>query len=250
MLRYSCGALIHLFAVILAPYFCHFCDSWTALGYDEETCPAGYAAALVYTLITMLLLNVQMDAEQPFLGRGLDSIFFDTADELDDLMAEGLGSRRVSNASLGEDFARARAAPSPTRLGSAGGSSPKEAPSRAASVSSALPMAAAAALPLHTATSLHLPSTAQRPPPITLAAPVAPPVAPPPAHHAHGHHAHSGHSHHPAQAPSRVHSGVWLYNAELGAYTEEPPGSPPRSPRLPQADIERGTPPPPPPHAR
>ena len=37
MIRAACGVLLHLFAVILAPYFAHFCDSWLTLGNDEET---------------------------------------------------------------------------------------------------------------------------------------------------------------------------------------------------------------------
>ena len=44
MLLYNCrmraahGVLLHLFAVFLAPYFVHFCDSWTALGYRRDRC--------------------------------------------------------------------------------------------------------------------------------------------------------------------------------------------------------------------
>lgn len=28
MMRHACGVLLHIFAVILAPYFVHFCDHW------------------------------------------------------------------------------------------------------------------------------------------------------------------------------------------------------------------------------
>lgn len=37
-MRAAHGVLLHLFAVILAPYFVHFCDSWTALGYTRSRC--------------------------------------------------------------------------------------------------------------------------------------------------------------------------------------------------------------------
>ncbi len=37
MMRTACGILLHIFAIILAPYFAHFCDSWIALGNDEDT---------------------------------------------------------------------------------------------------------------------------------------------------------------------------------------------------------------------
>ena len=36
MMRYANGVLLHIFAIILAPYFCHFCDSWVAYGYSWE----------------------------------------------------------------------------------------------------------------------------------------------------------------------------------------------------------------------
>lgn len=36
-MRAAHGVLLHLFAVFLAPYFVHFCDSWTALGYTRGT---------------------------------------------------------------------------------------------------------------------------------------------------------------------------------------------------------------------
>lgn len=35
-MRAAHGLLLHLFAVVLAPYFVHFCDSWTALGYSRD----------------------------------------------------------------------------------------------------------------------------------------------------------------------------------------------------------------------
>jgi hypothetical protein len=36
MMRYANGVLLHIFAIILAPYFCHFCDSWVSYGYSWE----------------------------------------------------------------------------------------------------------------------------------------------------------------------------------------------------------------------
>ncbi|PNH12416.1 hypothetical protein TSOC_000670, partial [Tetrabaena socialis] len=87
MMRTACGLLLHIFAIILAPYFAHFCDSWLSLGNREKTCPAGYAAAICYVLIVMLLWHVQVDIEQPFTETGLDDVFFFTTAELEEGMA-------------------------------------------------------------------------------------------------------------------------------------------------------------------
>lgn len=35
MMRYANGVLLHIFAIFLAPYFVHFCDSWTSVGYSR-----------------------------------------------------------------------------------------------------------------------------------------------------------------------------------------------------------------------
>ncbi|EFJ52142.1 hypothetical protein VOLCADRAFT_103161 [Volvox carteri f. nagariensis] len=86
MMRAACGILLHIFAIILAPYFAHFCDSWLALGNDEATCPAGYAAAAVYVMIVMLLYHTMYDLEMPFDEHGLDDVFFMTSAELDEAM--------------------------------------------------------------------------------------------------------------------------------------------------------------------
>ncbi|GLC38965.1 hypothetical protein PLESTB_000466300 [Pleodorina starrii] len=86
MMRTACGIMLHIFAIILAPYFAHFCDSWLALGNDEETCPAGYAAAIVFVIIVMLLYHIQADIEMPFDETGLDDVFFMTSAELDESM--------------------------------------------------------------------------------------------------------------------------------------------------------------------
>jgi hypothetical protein len=45
MMRHACGVLIHVFTILLAPYFLHFCDSWIAYGRESETCPARYVLA-------------------------------------------------------------------------------------------------------------------------------------------------------------------------------------------------------------
>ena len=71
------GLVFHIFAIVLAPYFCHFCDSWRALGRSPGTCPAGYAGAFVYVVIVMLLFHVQQDSENPFDESGLDNIFLE-----------------------------------------------------------------------------------------------------------------------------------------------------------------------------
>ncbi|KAG2442541.1 hypothetical protein HXX76_002627 [Chlamydomonas incerta] len=86
MMRTACGILLHIFAIILAPYFAHFCDSWISLGNDEDTCPAGYAAAIVFVLIVMLLYHIQVDIEMPFDEKGLDDVFFMSTAELDEAM--------------------------------------------------------------------------------------------------------------------------------------------------------------------
>lgn len=56
-----------------------------AQGHESETCPAGYAASIVYTTIVMLLYNVQQDIEQPFDMSGLDDVFFELADEFEEV---------------------------------------------------------------------------------------------------------------------------------------------------------------------
>lgn len=84
MMRHASGVLLHVFSVILAPYFLHFCDSWVSYGHEEETCPAGYAAAIVYVMIVMLLFHVQTDLEDPFACLGLDDVFVELAEELED----------------------------------------------------------------------------------------------------------------------------------------------------------------------
>mmetsp|Transcript_2453 Transcript_2453/g.6293 ORF Transcript_2453/g.6293 Transcript_2453/m.6293 type:complete len:501 (-) Transcript_2453:485-1987(-) len=88
MMRHACGVLLHIFAVILAPYFVHFCDSWEAQGHAEQTCAAGYMSAVVYVLIVMLMYHVQQDMENCMDETGLDDAFFTIAEELDDVGGE------------------------------------------------------------------------------------------------------------------------------------------------------------------
>lgn len=60
MLRYCTSLLIHIGAVVLGPYFAHIavCDEgWMAV---QQWCPAPYAMAVIYSIICMLLLNVQV----------------------------------------------------------------------------------------------------------------------------------------------------------------------------------------------
>jgi hypothetical protein len=60
MLRHCTSLLIHLGAVVLGPYFCHIavCDEgWVAA---HNWCPAPYVMAVIYSIICMLLLNVQV----------------------------------------------------------------------------------------------------------------------------------------------------------------------------------------------
>lgn len=101
MMRNACGVLIHVFTVALAPYFVHFCDSWVSYGRDLDTCPAGYAATIVYTTIEMLLYNVQQDIEQPFDMTGLDDVFFELADEFDEVRYRSRSRCEISMAGCG-----------------------------------------------------------------------------------------------------------------------------------------------------
>lgn len=60
MLRHCTSLLIHLGAVVLGPYFSHTatCDEgWVAV---HRSCPAPYVMAVIYSIICMLLLNVQV----------------------------------------------------------------------------------------------------------------------------------------------------------------------------------------------
>jgi hypothetical protein len=60
MLRHCTSLLIHLVAVVLGPYFSHIavCDEdWVVA---QHWCPAPYVMAVIYSIICMLLLNVQV----------------------------------------------------------------------------------------------------------------------------------------------------------------------------------------------
>lgn len=85
MMRYACGILLHIFAVILAPYFVHFCDSWIAVGGEVGNCPAGYAGSIVFCTISMLLYHIQQDIENPFDMHAIDDVFFEMSEEADDV---------------------------------------------------------------------------------------------------------------------------------------------------------------------
>jgi len=80
MLRYGCCVLIHVFALALAPYFGSFCETWSQK--DYRTCPAGYIAACVFVVVTMLMYSIQTGLEMPFDMKGLDDVFFDIEREL------------------------------------------------------------------------------------------------------------------------------------------------------------------------
>ena len=80
MLRYGCCVLIHVFALALAPYFGSFCETWSQKDYN--TCPAGYIAACVFVVVTMLMYSIQTGLEMPFDMKGLDDVFFDIEREL------------------------------------------------------------------------------------------------------------------------------------------------------------------------
>ncbi|GFR41041.1 hypothetical protein Agub_g1474, partial [Astrephomene gubernaculifera] len=116
MMRTACGILLHIFAIILAPYFAHFCDSWISLGNREKTCPAGYAGAIVYVMIVMLLYHTQVDIEMPFDEKGLDDVFFMNSAELD----ESMGMHAVLSGRSSADL-DSLAGSSPRELSRAGG---------------------------------------------------------------------------------------------------------------------------------
>lgn len=93
MLRYGCCVLIHVFAIALAPYFGSFCETWSRTvgeknlytnkaAVDTDTCPAGYIAACVFVVVTMLMYSIQTGLEMPFDMKGLDDVFFDIEREL------------------------------------------------------------------------------------------------------------------------------------------------------------------------
>ena len=71
MMRHASGVLLHIFAIVLAPYFVHFCDSWVEEGHDERTCVASYASSAIYVLIVMLLYHVQQDLVRGWAARGV-----------------------------------------------------------------------------------------------------------------------------------------------------------------------------------
>lgn len=85
MMRYAVGVLLHIFPLLLAPYFSHFCDSWISTGHEPNSCPAGYAGAISYVTIVMLLFNIQQDIELPFDMKGLDDIFFELPNEVEEV---------------------------------------------------------------------------------------------------------------------------------------------------------------------
>jgi hypothetical protein len=90
MLRSCCAVLVHLGCAALAPYFVHrgSCENWGTgpPGVGPHTgdgmCAAPYVNALLYVIVSMLLLNVQSASEHPFDADGVDDIFFDLPDEL------------------------------------------------------------------------------------------------------------------------------------------------------------------------
>eukprot|EP00386_Alphamonas_edax_P001359 GDKI01004058.1.p1 GENE.GDKI01004058.1~~GDKI01004058.1.p1 ORF type:complete len:449 (-),score=141.86 GDKI01004058.1:323-1669(-) len=89
-LRYGCGMLIHVFAILLAPYFSSFCETWSQkvkddagkLVADEYTCPAGYMSSAAFVIVTMLSYAIQKQLENPFEMDGLDDVFYELEREL------------------------------------------------------------------------------------------------------------------------------------------------------------------------
>lgn len=77
MLRHACSMMVHIGAVLLAPYFVHIgvCDD------NWEPCPGPYVMQTTYIVICMLLLNVQAAVEQPFDMSGPDDVFLELAEE-------------------------------------------------------------------------------------------------------------------------------------------------------------------------
>jgi hypothetical protein len=63
LLRYSCSLLVYVGCIALAPYFVHASkceEAWP----EGRVCVAPYVMAGIYTLITMLLLNIQVSCRR------------------------------------------------------------------------------------------------------------------------------------------------------------------------------------------
>jgi hypothetical protein len=60
MLRHCTSLLIHLGAVVLGPYFSHIAVCGEDHVVTHNACPAPYVMAIIYSIICMLLLNVQV----------------------------------------------------------------------------------------------------------------------------------------------------------------------------------------------
>jgi hypothetical protein len=90
MLRSCCAVLVHLGCFALAPYFVFRgnCTNWGTgpPGVDPSTgdgmCAAPYVNAVMYVVVSMLLLNVQASSEHPFDAEGVDDIFVEIGDEV------------------------------------------------------------------------------------------------------------------------------------------------------------------------
>lgn len=93
MLRYGCAVLIHVFAILLAPYFQSFCATWA---YAESRCPAGYLAAILFVTVTMLMYSIQAGLEQPFDMQASPSLSFPLAPYLQSQVPAADNCLRVS----------------------------------------------------------------------------------------------------------------------------------------------------------
>ncbi len=103
MMRHAVAVLIHIFTVLLAPYWTHFCapaGPHVAAG----ECAAGYASAVAFMLVVLLLFHVQQDLEECLTETGLDDVFF-VPEELD---AHLIGGEREPGGVRGAIFACGR----------------------------------------------------------------------------------------------------------------------------------------------
>ncbi len=94
MMRHAVAVLVHIFAILLAPYWTSFCSA-AGPGVSAGNCPAGYASASAFILVVLLLFHVQQDLEECLTETGLDDVFF-VPEELDAHLIGGECASRIN----------------------------------------------------------------------------------------------------------------------------------------------------------
>lgn len=77
-LRAYSQIFLNLFPILYAPYFAHVCK--------ESHIVAGYAVAIIYSLVLVTLDNIQEDLEDPYDGIGEDDVNLDVAENYDAIL--------------------------------------------------------------------------------------------------------------------------------------------------------------------